>query len=348
MSDRITIRDLAKLAGVSTATVSLALRDSHEVSPATREKIQALAQKHNYRSHPAVSTLMQQVRSGGRIYDEETIAFIRTGKDAGENATGPLELLAGAEQEAFRLGYRIETFWAGYLGAKAEQLGRMLYHRGIRGVIWGPMPYPHPPLVFPWEHFVPIACTNSTDVANLPIVSIHHTKGMSLLLEQLEQRGAMSIGFLVSEIEELRHDFAWRSGVDIYHYRGGKAKTLYRTTRQMPSEKSMRAWVDEHEIDTLVVSHFFYEQTHFLADQLARASLDVPTTDLGRVGGLYQEMGRIGQHAVRSMSVRLTNSIMGLPENAFSVVTQAVFRDGESLAPLGKTGATERRGKIIT
>lgn len=348
MSDRITIRELAKLAGVSTATVSLALRDSHEVSPATREKVQALALEHNYRSHPAVSALMQQVRGGKRVYDEETIAFIRTGLDAGENASGPLELLAGAEKEAFRLGYRIEIFWAGYLGAKAEQLGRMLYHRGIRGVIWGPMPYPHPPLVFPWQHFVPIACTNSTDVANLPIVSIHHTKGMSLLLEQLEQRGARSIGFLVSEIEELRHDFAWRGGVDIYHYRGGKAKTQYRTAQKMPSEASMLAWVDEHEMDTLVVSHFFYEQTHFLAERVARASLDIPTTDLGRVGGLYQEMGRIGQHAVRSMSVRLSNSIMGLPENPFSVVTHAVFREGVSLAPLGKKGAIEQRGKITT
>ena len=43
MKDRVSIRDLAKSAGVSRTTVSLALRDSHKISLAVRKRIQELA-----------------------------------------------------------------------------------------------------------------------------------------------------------------------------------------------------------------------------------------------------------------------------------------------------------------
>ena len=336
MPDRISIRDLAKLAGVSVATVSLALRDSHEVAPATREKIQNLARQYNYRSHPAVNTLMQQVRSGRRIHDEEVVAFVRTGTDASETAPGPLELLAGTREEAHRLGYRVEVFWGGPSGANLDQLARVLYHRGIRGVIWAPMPYPHPPIVFPWEHFVPLACTSSTDVPNLPIVCIHHAKGMALMLEELTARGAKRIGVVVGCEEDYRQDYGWITGIDLYRHRGGKTSVTPLILQGPPQEKAIRAWLRKQRLDALVLTEGLYDQFHFLEGEIARASLDIPTLRLGKVGGIYQDMHRIGQQAIRSLSMRLANGILGLPDHSFSLVTQAVFRDGDSLRLLPK------------
>lgn len=343
MPDRVSIRDLAKIAGVSRATVSLALRGSHEVAPQTREKIQALAKEYNYRSHPAVNTLMQQVRAGRRIHDEEIIAFVRSGSNPDETAPGPLEILAGARDEAHRLGYRIELFWAGYCASQSEQLARVLYHRGIRGLIWGPMPYPHPPILFPWQHFVPIACTSSTDVPNLPIVSIHHPKGMALLLEELAGRGARRIGVLLQYMEDQRQDYGWVSGTDLYRHRGGQAHITLLLLREPLVEKQIRAWAKNNRLDALVLSHELYAETHFLNKELARASLDIPSTELGKAAGLYQDMVRLGQHAVRSLSIRLVNGILGLPENPFSVVTQASFKDGDSLRLLAEAAGRKPR-----
>ena len=45
----ISMRQLAKIAGVSVATVSYALRDDPRISAATRQRIQSLARKHNCR-----------------------------------------------------------------------------------------------------------------------------------------------------------------------------------------------------------------------------------------------------------------------------------------------------------
>jgi len=335
MPDRVSIRDLAKLAGVSRTTVSLALRGSHEVSEATRRRILEIAQKHDYRSHPAVNALMQQVGRGLRVHDEEVIAFIRSGSDPDERAFGPLEMLAGASDEGHRLGYRVEVFWAGYRAVNSEPLGRVLYNRGIRGAIWAAMPYPHPPISFPWEHFVPVACTLSTDVPRLPTVGINHAKGMALVIEELGKRGAERIGFIGGAHEDSRQDFGWATGVDLYRRRGGRARIQVLQPEDYPSEKTICSWIERHRLSALIVTQDYYARTGYLDGRIARVSLDVPTKELGKIAGLHQNSNQIGRHAIRSLAIRLANGILGLPDFPFSVVAQASFRDGDSLRPLG-------------
>lgn len=330
-SHHISIRDLAKIAGVSRTTISLALRGSHEIGAATRARIVALARQHDYRSHPAVNALMQQVGRRRRVHDEEIIAFIRSGRTPDEKAIGPLEVLEGAQQEAHRLGFRVEVFWAGYGGQHSERLARVLFQRGIRGVIWAAMPYPHPPIRFPWHQFVPIACTLSTDVPNLPVVRISHSKSMALALEKLSLMGAERIGVLLDYDMDHRQDFGWRLGVDLYRHRTRRKNVHCLILRNAPPEKRIRQWVKQKKLDTVIMMHDLFPKTAYLESEIARASLDVARTELGSIGGLYQNMSHIGEHAVRSLASRLYNDIPGLPEQAFHMVVNASFVEGESL-----------------
>src|SRR2546422_979209 len=50
---RVTLRDLAKIIGVSHTTVSLALRDHPSILPARRRQIKRLAEKEGYWPHPS-------------------------------------------------------------------------------------------------------------------------------------------------------------------------------------------------------------------------------------------------------------------------------------------------------
>ena len=45
----VTIKDIAKELGLSTSTVSRALRDSHEISPETKAMVLGYAQKVNFK-----------------------------------------------------------------------------------------------------------------------------------------------------------------------------------------------------------------------------------------------------------------------------------------------------------
>lgn len=57
---KLTIKTLAKELGLSIATVSKALKDSHEISAETKKKVLAMAEKLNYVPNPYASSLRKQ------------------------------------------------------------------------------------------------------------------------------------------------------------------------------------------------------------------------------------------------------------------------------------------------
>ena len=58
--EAITIKDIAKALGLSTSTVSRALRDSYEISPETKERVLIYAKVHNYRPNPIALSLKEK------------------------------------------------------------------------------------------------------------------------------------------------------------------------------------------------------------------------------------------------------------------------------------------------
>ncbi len=58
--EAITIKDIAKALGLSTSTVSRALRDSYEISPETKEKVLVYAKENNYRPNPIALSLKEK------------------------------------------------------------------------------------------------------------------------------------------------------------------------------------------------------------------------------------------------------------------------------------------------
>ncbi|RMF75049.1 MAG: LacI family transcriptional regulator [Alphaproteobacteria bacterium] len=95
-----TIADLARLAGVSGATVSRALRDSPLVKRETRERIQALARHHGFRLNMRARQL--------RLKRTDTVAiYLLIGERAGQPLSDPflLELLGVIGEELAKSGY---------------------------------------------------------------------------------------------------------------------------------------------------------------------------------------------------------------------------------------------------
>ena len=76
MDRRITVKDLARIAGVDHSTVSRALNDSPRVNEATRRRIKELAEKHNFRFNSNARSLSRK-KTGviGVIYPAEMEDF---------------------------------------------------------------------------------------------------------------------------------------------------------------------------------------------------------------------------------------------------------------------------------
>ena len=96
----LTMQTIADIAGVSTITVSRALRDSPLVTEKTREKIRTIAEQQGYRFNISARNL--RLRSS---YSVAVVVEMTPAKDRPMSGPYPLELLGGITQELTSAGY---------------------------------------------------------------------------------------------------------------------------------------------------------------------------------------------------------------------------------------------------
>lgn len=93
--NRTRLQDLAKLAGVSTATISRALNDHPNVNQETKRRIWRLAQEENYTFRPSMPAILSG--AGARIV---IVIPMHTGRDAKTSDPFYLELIGGVAESA--------------------------------------------------------------------------------------------------------------------------------------------------------------------------------------------------------------------------------------------------------
>lgn len=93
--EAVTIKDIARALGISTSTVSRALRDSYEISPDTKQLVLECAEKLNYRPNPiALSLKERRSRSIGVVVCEIANNFFS-------------QVINGIESIAYDKGYNV-------------------------------------------------------------------------------------------------------------------------------------------------------------------------------------------------------------------------------------------------
>ncbi len=93
--EAVTIKDIAKALGISTSTVSRALRDSYEISPETKQLVLDCAEKLNYHPNPIAQSLKERrSRSIGVVVCEIANSFFS-------------QVINGIESIAYEKGYNV-------------------------------------------------------------------------------------------------------------------------------------------------------------------------------------------------------------------------------------------------
>lgn len=135
----ITLADVAQAAGLSTSTVSLALRGSPKIAQQTVTIVKGLADKLGYRVHPYVGAHMAAIRRGRITQIRASLAYLydrrRSWEEASKLVHGPQRQFGPAKETAHRLGYQLEPFIYRSPSTTPAQLRKILYARGIEGLI---------------------------------------------------------------------------------------------------------------------------------------------------------------------------------------------------------------------
>lgn len=131
------MQDIARECGVSKNTVSQALRNSPQISPATRKLIANAAKRMGYKKNAVVAELMAKLHAGGARRFQCTLALLNANRDRNafkRHPTVPV-YVDGCNNRAAELGYRLDEFWIHDPEMSGERLAQIFRGRGIPGGI---------------------------------------------------------------------------------------------------------------------------------------------------------------------------------------------------------------------
>ncbi len=131
----VSMSDIARAAGVSKNTVSLALRKDPQIPVKTRARIAGIARRLGYRRNPVVGELMARLHSGGVRRFQSTLALINAHPDEDAFSRHPTipVYVKGCQRRAVELGYKLDVFWMHRPGISAARWIQIFKARGIPG-----------------------------------------------------------------------------------------------------------------------------------------------------------------------------------------------------------------------
>jgi len=233
---RVTITDLAEILGMDKSSVSLALRDSRKVSPATRERVRKAAAEHNYVPNWAAKRLAGS--SGHAVGLVMPSAFGCLTDPPVVRTAQALAKLAANRQLTLNLMAQEQ------LSDSSRENSQPLHADGL--LIWGDVPAPaavrfssaygRPSIVLDPHHPSYAKYKGNT-------IAIDNRGGASSLIHHLHERGAKRLTFVQVEDQHLSHVERWKGTKDTWQELAG-ADTLSKLTLGELSDAKLRELAD--------------------------------------------------------------------------------------------------------
>jgi LacI family transcriptional regulator len=339
-SVRPTLRAIAREAGVSLGTVSLALRDNPQTSRATRARIKAVATKMGYRPDPRVAKLMSYLQQKKHRNRDGTIAYLTAfaQRDAWRDSVTWTNYFEGAEAKADELGYRLEHFWMREPGMSEARLSRILHSRGIDGVLIAPVPKSHRKMQLEWDWFSTVAFGYSLQHPRVHRVVHSHFHTTSIVTGELRARGYERIGLVIGTDHDERVTNLWSAG--FLAFKGvTDPKHAVPLFRGAIEPGPLLKWFRRNRPDAVVSDELHAVQILDAAGCCVPRDFAFVTLDwLERTrpfAGVDQHSRDVGAAAAKQVISALQRDERGLPPRPETLMIEGSWVDGESV-PLKK------------
>jgi LacI family transcriptional regulator len=364
---RITLAVIAKKAGVHVTTVSLALRNHPRLPEATRRRIQGLAEQMGYRPDPMLRAL---VSYRGKVMERRntpTLAYVTnwTTRWGWKKVTAHPDFYAGAEAMANQLGYKLEHFWMREPGLTQGRLSRMLYSRGISGLIIASHGREMgDALQFDWPSFSAVKIDYFPHQPVLHNVTNNQCDIVRLAMQKVMAAGYRRIGFVMHR--------GWDHAVDHLWTAGFLCEQQHLTPRErveahiFPEPLPVDRWFNENNAPVVADQPAFEKWFHkhrpeviiskgaFVLPLLKKMGLRIPKdvafVDVflekpdGTTAGVRQNHETVGGVAVEILAGQLQHNKYGVPEIPTTTYVEGTWFDGQTCPVLpGAAGSAPAR-----
>ncbi len=344
-----TLREIARRAGVSHTTVSLALRNHPSIPEATRARLRRLADKLGYRSNVLVSALMSQVRLKQSKSGPEIVGFLTGGPTADEwkQHSASVGFYEGARRRAQQLGMRVEPFWLGPGGAQAAATCRVLQARAIRGNLITPFAVPVYDHELDWAHLICVGLGYVFNHHAMHRATHNHFRGAFLAYQKLWELGYRRIALMLDRDDQNRRvNYGWLGGYLAAQNTLGDARLEPLLTTRGEETRQLKTWLRTARPDAVIG----FGPKQFIALELvgrripqdvAFAALDVEQTRLDHVEevtGINQNLTLIGATAIDILASQLYHNEQGLPRRPVYSMIEGYWVAGRTAPPRPSNG----------
>jgi LacI family transcriptional regulator len=313
------MKDIAALLGVSKTTVSKALRNHPEVSPARRDEICALAQKLGYVKSPALAALSAYRRKRAPVRYVETLAVLVAGSDRETWLRGKFNrfTVSSIQARAAGLGYNVEVFALPPVPERHAEVAAQLFHRGIRGVVCLPYPLRMCDIQIDWKGFVPVSLYRCGTSPFTHYVGIDQYRGARTAIAVLHRQGYRRIGLMLPRVVGEHSDYEWEAGIELSIRRQRGSATLPRYVWDKADFREFREWLRQARPDVVVnlgpewVLTWIRKAGLRVPEEIGFCALDLDSAD-SPVAGLYQRRDLLGAAVVDLLHGLLIRNEMGL------------------------------------
>lgn len=341
----MSIRRIARLAGISPSAVSLALQGSPRVSEATKRRVLGLAKRLGYRKNAKVAELMSHVRSGQDSRREACLGVISFYDDARpwEKSVHLSRIYDGMTLRAEALGYRLEPLWLRAPGMTYRRFRSILDARGIDGLLC--FGSPNLDEEFPAEFDRYAIVTQGLSIKSpLHRVVSHVYNDMWRALNRVHEMGYRRPGLVIGHYEEIRSAHAY-----LCVYAGWSQLNLEATATipilQMDrvEEKPLLTWLNRHRPDVVIFVHhydFLEEFSGILRQRDIRVPRDLGVAVISQTlertdfSGLQENQHLIGAWSVELLVARIMNRDFGIPSHPRIEMVERRWIEGKSLRRL--------------
>lgn len=314
---RPTIHDVAREAGVSHMTVSRVVRGMHAVRSGTAEKVRAAVERLGYKPDPVLSALAtyRSTARGGEHARGSVLGFVDCD---GTEYSGVM--FAGVRAEAAQLGYSVEAVRLDPAPARQRKLAKTLYHRGLRGLLFGPSDEPLKLEGWNWSCFAAVSLGALAHEPPMHAVAMDYFQGAVDGCRVLRRAGCRRIGMVLDARLENRSGHRWIGGMLAETGFSKEHLHLFQTW----NERAFRSWLTKRGIDGILTIH-----PHILP---TAAEKNIPvaglndTMNLAGVPYLSLDPILIGAEGVRMLHHLLLRQEYGLPAEPKRVALQGRYQ----------------------
>jgi len=340
MKKRVTLKVIAGETGFHVTTVSGVLLGRPHFDPETVRVIQEAAKRLGYVPDPMLSALAAYRTGIKKPAAGNTLACIGLGPRESLTDWGFELVMPGIRKAAGQQGYSVEFFSAKAKGMGWKRLGDILYHRGIKGVIFaaGPDPDMEIPDAFPFGRFSVVAIEDCiVRPASIHRVMNHRTRNVVMGVERCFESGRRRIGLATFfDREKRQHRAETGSYLGALAHFGLNADIPVFSPEKLVGAELL-AWHARHQPDAVLCSH------HDLADRLITArSVGVPKKTAvlhyhmvhgdEPYAGVRTQHEDIGVKAADLVVAMINRWEVGLPESAIYLQVPGVWKPGATLA----------------